>query len=196
MLFVAAQLLVLRRKLVDALLLGARRLADAGAACCLLIGLGQPPPHGRLTQLQVAADLAHAQALPANHLHDLQFEFRGECPSLSTAHVPRPSGDHLLRCSGKLDHHSTSHMTRAGYRHLGVEKTSPMTLLSVASSLEIGSGLFAEVLAHAALHHRFCASAVALRWRVSLVVAIRHANGAADRRSLVEDWLNRLVRNP
>ena len=33
---------------------------------------------------------AHAQALLANHLHDLQLELRVEAPSFSLAHLHRP----------------------------------------------------------------------------------------------------------
>lgn len=78
---VAAQLLVLGFELAYALLLDCQRLADAGAPCRLFTGLRQPSPHSRLAELQVAANIAHAQALFANHLHDLQLELRVECPS-------------------------------------------------------------------------------------------------------------------
>ena len=57
-------------------------------------------------QLHVAADIADAQALHTNHLHDLQLELRVECPSFSLAHIPRPGGLHLSRCPGKLDQHN------------------------------------------------------------------------------------------
>ena len=99
-------MLVLGFELADALLLGSHSLADARAPCGLLTSLRQPSPHGRLTELHVAADITHAQSQLANHLHDLQLELRVECSSLFLAHVPRPDGLHLLRCPGKLDKHT------------------------------------------------------------------------------------------
>jgi hypothetical protein len=98
-------LLVLGLKLANALLLGSERFANASVTGSLFIDLDQPSPHGCLSKLHVAADLAHAQTLFANHLHHLQLELRVECSSLSLAHVSRPGEVHLSRCPGRLDQH-------------------------------------------------------------------------------------------
>jgi hypothetical protein len=51
-------LLVLGFKLANALLLGSERFANASATSRLFIDLDQPSPHGCLSKLHVAADLA------------------------------------------------------------------------------------------------------------------------------------------
>jgi hypothetical protein len=71
-------LLVLGFKLADAMLFSGRRFADVGSASGLFIGLGLLSPNGFFAELHVAADIAQAQALYANHLHDLQLELRVE----------------------------------------------------------------------------------------------------------------------
>ena len=86
---ITSQLIVLGFKLAEALLLRGERLADARAAGSLFIALGQSAPYRHLAELQVSADVAHTQILPADHLHDLQLELRVECSSYSLAQTLR-----------------------------------------------------------------------------------------------------------
>jgi hypothetical protein len=99
-------LLVLGFELADALLLSGQRLADARLTQLFSIELCQPASDGRLSQLHVSADLAHAQALRSDHLNDLQLEARVKDPSFRFRHVCCPGDFHLSVCANSLDQDS------------------------------------------------------------------------------------------
>ena len=82
--------------------------ADAALPQLLCLKLQEPAPDGGRSQAHVYADLADAQALRFNPLHDLQFEAGLEDSSrFGIAHVDcRLTSDNLSLCLFKLDHHS------------------------------------------------------------------------------------------
>ena len=88
---------VLGFQLLDALVLGRERFADAALALLLCLKLTEPAPDGALTKGHVFADLTNAQALHFDHLRHLKLEI---C-------VKRPSGFLIVHF----------------YRYLGLKKT-------------------------------------------------------------------------
>ena len=90
------------------MLLSGQRLADGRMTKLLSFDLRQPPSHRNLSDLHVSADLHNAQALPADHLNDLQLEACVKDSSFRLRHVSRPGDFHLCVCQSIESGHRLS----------------------------------------------------------------------------------------
>lgn len=99
----SSQLFVLDFELANALLLHGRRLTSARLSELFGIDLRKPACDGRFGQFHVSADVADAEVVMTNYLHNLQLEASVKDSTFLFRRGDRSDDFHLSWCAMKLD---------------------------------------------------------------------------------------------